>query len=133
MVITYKQNYIQHHGILGQRWGVRRFQNEDGSLTVDGAKRYGVGKRTEDSYKEKTIKAGHTFYRVNSSGENLQSGRGVYVVSSQVDRDNVKNISGWLANKRGTDTKNLEERSFSTNKDIKVASLKELQDVQKKK
>lgn len=29
-----------HHGIKGQRWGVRRFQNEDGSLTEAGRKRY---------------------------------------------------------------------------------------------
>lgn len=32
-----------HHGILGQKWGIRRFQNEDGSLTNAGKKRYGVG------------------------------------------------------------------------------------------
>lgn len=28
--------YLQHHGIKGQRWGVRRFQNEDGTLTEAG-------------------------------------------------------------------------------------------------
>lgn len=32
--------YLQHHGIKGQRWGVRRFQNADGSLTSAGKKRY---------------------------------------------------------------------------------------------
>lgn len=33
------ENYLQHHGILGQRWGVRRFQNEDGSYTEAGKDR----------------------------------------------------------------------------------------------
>ena len=33
-------NYIYHHGIKGQRWGIRRFQNKDGSLTPRGRKRY---------------------------------------------------------------------------------------------
>lgn len=32
-------NYISHHGIKGQKWGIRRFQNEDGSLTEAGKKR----------------------------------------------------------------------------------------------
>lgn len=31
--------YLSHHGILGQKWGVRRYQNEDGSLTNLGKKR----------------------------------------------------------------------------------------------
>lgn len=31
--------YLAHHGILGQKWGVRRFQNKDGSLTAEGQKR----------------------------------------------------------------------------------------------
>lgn len=33
---------LYHHGIKGQRWGIRRFQNEDGSLTSSGKKRYDV-------------------------------------------------------------------------------------------
>ena len=35
-------NELQHHGIKGQKWGVRRFQNTDGSLTAEGRKRYSV-------------------------------------------------------------------------------------------
>lgn len=34
--------YIAHHGIKGQKWGIRRFQNEDGTLTPEGRIRYGV-------------------------------------------------------------------------------------------
>lgn len=36
-------SYLAHYGIPGQKWGVRRFQNEDGSLTAAGKERYGVG------------------------------------------------------------------------------------------
>lgn len=35
--------YIAHHGILGMKWGIRRYQNKDGTLTEEGKKRYGVG------------------------------------------------------------------------------------------
>lgn len=32
---------LQHYGIRGMKWGVRRFQQKDGSLTPQGRKRYG--------------------------------------------------------------------------------------------
>lgn len=38
---TNQNDFLSHHGILGQKWGVRRFQNKDGSLTSEGRIRYG--------------------------------------------------------------------------------------------
>lgn len=38
-----KYIHIAHHGIKGQKWGVRRYQNSDGTLTVE-------GKRRKDTY-----------------------------------------------------------------------------------
>lgn len=40
-------NEIRHYGIKGQRWGVRRFQNDDGSLTTKGQNRYSNEKKVD--------------------------------------------------------------------------------------
>ena len=57
------QNELYHHGIKGMKWGVRRFQNEDGSLTAAGKKRYdddqtGSDKRMSSSSDSKTPRKG---------------------------------------------------------------------------
>ena len=36
-------NEVSHHGVKGMRWGVRRYQNQDGTLTAAGKKRYSSG------------------------------------------------------------------------------------------
>lgn len=41
MTPEYK-DFLAHYGIKGQKYGVRRFQNEDGTLTEEGRRRYGV-------------------------------------------------------------------------------------------
>lgn len=57
-------NSLAHHGILGQKWGIRRYQNYDGSYTQAGMKRYNKSleeyNKKDESYKEakKAYKAG---------------------------------------------------------------------------
>lgn len=47
---NYLEDYLAHHGIKGQRWGVRRYQNPDGSLTSLGKHRLGKDDRPDLGY-----------------------------------------------------------------------------------
>ena len=60
-------DYLVHHGILGQKWGVRRYQNSDGTLTAEGRARY-YGKSEADNFTKQLRK-------YNGSGSLGQHGR----------------------------------------------------------
>ena len=42
-------DYVVHHGVLGQRWGVRRYQNADGSYTPEGKRLLSQHNKNKDS------------------------------------------------------------------------------------
>ena len=58
-----RTNELQHHGILGMKWGVRRYQNKDGTLTEEGKKRYRDDEQFRKEYASERIKKG-----LNGSG-----------------------------------------------------------------
>lgn len=47
--VYHDKEYFEHHGILGMKWGVRRFQNPDGSLTPAGEARYNRKQKREEA------------------------------------------------------------------------------------
>ena len=85
------EDILEHHGILGQKWGVRRYQNEDGSLTPEGRKRYLKGEyapvRTDAMRNAKTIKRGTKMYRVVPNEDRANPEGPTFVTYLELDKD----------------------------------------------
>lgn len=121
-------NDLRHHGIKGQKWGVRRFQNKDGSLTPAGEKRYYV----ESDKKEKTNKDGSTtipkgyqFNRVGQANLDVNRSGALYVSSGKADAARyVKNLGptliGKLLGTAGTTVQHITVKS-----ELKKSSVEE--------
>lgn len=73
--------HLAHHGIKNQKWGIRRYQNEDGSLTAEGRKRYGT-----DSKREGTI----MYSRTEETLKNPKGNRSVFEKQRNDFRDAMK-------------------------------------------
>lgn len=84
------EEYLVHHGIKGQRWGVRRFQNEDGTRTAAGKKRYNVS-TSEQQYEEDfygtKIHAKSTTHRITSESGSEANKNKVDKLAKQKDYD----------------------------------------------
>lgn len=94
-------NVIAHHGIKGQRWGVRRFQNYDGTLTKAGVEKY-----SREQYRKEEKAAGSSNpkssakerYKNSSIEDNIsaakkflkENGLGIDSTSSETIKANTK-------------------------------------------
>lgn len=79
-----RQGELYHHGIKGQKWGVRRFQNKDGSLTPAGKRRYdepNIGRndkqyagKVEKKAKKYKIPANKSLHRLKLEEKYMKNG-----------------------------------------------------------
>ena len=85
-------NSLMHYGVKKQKWGVRRYQYEDKSLTPEGRIHYGVGEPRKQSRTEK--KAEKNLRRSRAEREYLQRQR--QDIFDSMDRDKKDfTFEGW--------------------------------------
>lgn len=81
--------YLAHHGIKGQKWGVRRYQNDDGTYTEAGKKRY--AKEIERDAKD--------FLRKDAGLSRREARKGAKVIAearTNKDKDSSKELTDLI-------------------------------------
>lgn len=131
-------NELYHYGIKGQKWGVRRYQNSDGSLTAAGKKRYispASINRANNSIEtidrvrlgltsERIIPANTKMYRVSvNKNETPESGRSTYVTYVQSDRNLYR--AGWVRQLR--QSPKAYETTYKLNQSIRIPSREDVE------
>ena len=90
-------NRLAHHGVKGQKWGVRRYQNEDGSLTEEGIKRYSNSDGSLTSEGASVLNE-----RINNASKSSMESQGTKFIKSILKKEDIDLIKS--AQKKLADT-----------------------------
>lgn len=77
------QEYFAHHGVKGMRWGVRRYQNYDGSYTQRGLKRYRAADRAHEDAKQKAKAVKQAYKNGTATKDQYKTAKGEVKVTKR--------------------------------------------------
>lgn len=121
----YEEDYLSHYGIKGQRWGLRRFQNEDGTLTAEGKSRYqnDDGTKNYKKIKKEASEDAKEYARAKAyygDGAGTRRKKIKNLISEKMkDPDYKKEFETQLANQ------NMSEHQKAANRERKVQNAKD--------
>lgn len=92
-------DYLYHHGIKGQKWGIRRFQNSDGTYTEAGKKRYHLSDKQKNAIKigaavVGTVLLAYGGHRLTNTGSFGKS-----IVNKTISDSSINNMQMSMLNK----------------------------------
>lgn len=110
------QDFLRHFGIPGQKWGVRRFQNEDGSLTEEGRQRYlELNPNSQRLYNEVVNRANRDLGKINKKYDNvdlINDDRGNLEYTKEIRDMWQQHYRDVLAKDIGTDPSSLKGQKW---------------------
>lgn len=82
------ENELAHYGVRGQKWGVRRFQNPDGTLTAEGKARYSTDKEMKRAARKEVKSDNKTAYELGKKA--TVDSHAAYIASRKALKAQVK-------------------------------------------